>query len=542
MAFRKAVIPIGLICLLIIGLFTFFSLNGLYVSAQTGTSVSGIIETDTIWTQTDSPYNLVGNLLINTGVTLNVEPGVTISLNEYYIMVNGTFFVKGQTGNIIRIDNGEVTYTIYSSEWNESTETGCLLEYVTSTSVTFNGHNGKVFHSFFSNGVLNGFSVLSENTFLSNPVNSEKTIVNNLFNKSSLISGSNNPVTGFYNIYATIIENYFNDCGISIFGGSHLGSSTISNNTITNPSGIGILSLGEALITNNWIYNCQTGIEMEGYKPVMGEARMPAPIIQNNFICNNQLGIAIGSIPAIENNTFYLNNIGAHQSSGGYIKLIGNNFLNSSSFSFQNTHNIDVNASSNWWGTVSLQEIEGLIYDYNDDSVSGELVFLPILLEPNSMAPEIPTFTIQAQSSSGGSINPTGNVIVNFGDNQSFTVTPNTGYHIDSVLIDGVSASSPYTFINVISSGHNISALFAPDPTPTPSPSPTSTTVPTETPNPSSTTSPTPTQTATNTPSPIPNEQDNNQFLLSTEFLMILIVVVVLVVIVVIGVLIWKKF
>ena len=70
-------------------------------------------------------------------------------------------------------------------------------------------------------------------------------------------------------------------------------------------------------------------------------------------------------------------------------------------------------------------------------------------------------YTITASAGSGGSISPSGSVVVNYGSNQAFTITANTGYHIVAVLVDGVSVGtvSSYTFSNVQAT-HTISATF----------------------------------------------------------------------------------
>ena len=74
------------------------------------------------------------------------------------------------------------------------------------------------------------------------------------------------------------------------------------------------------------------------------------------------------------------------------------------------------------------------------------------------------TFTITASAGTGGSISPSGSVSVAEGSNKVFTITPNSGYHIDDVLVDGVSvgAVSTYTFTDV-AANHTISASFARD-------------------------------------------------------------------------------
>ncbi len=60
---------------------------------------------------------------------------------------------------------------------------------------------------------------------------------------------------------------------------------------------------------------------------------------------------------------------------------------------------------------------------------------------------------IVSVSSSNGSISPSGTISVNPGSNQTYTFTPNSGYWIDSVIVNGVQVptASSYTFKNVTS-------------------------------------------------------------------------------------------
>ncbi|HEY6872048.1 MAG TPA: IPT/TIG domain-containing protein [Geobacteraceae bacterium] len=71
-------------------------------------------------------------------------------------------------------------------------------------------------------------------------------------------------------------------------------------------------------------------------------------------------------------------------------------------------------------------------------------------------------YTITATAGSGGTISPSGSVSVSSGSSKTFTVTPNTGYHVANVTVDGVSqgAITSYTFTNV-TANHTISATFA---------------------------------------------------------------------------------
>ncbi|MGA2625196.1 MAG: hypothetical protein ABSF91_15170 [Bacteroidota bacterium] len=71
------------------------------------------------------------------------------------------------------------------------------------------------------------------------------------------------------------------------------------------------------------------------------------------------------------------------------------------------------------------------------------------------------TYTITASAGAGGTIDPAGALIVTSGASKSFTITPNPGYTIGKVTVDGVSRGSirAYTFTKIVSS-HTISASF----------------------------------------------------------------------------------
>ncbi len=75
-----------------------------------------------------------------------------------------------------------------------------------------------------------------------------------------------------------------------------------------------------------------------------------------------------------------------------------------------------------------------------------------------------PSHNITAMAWTGGSINPEGSVEVLNGEDQGFTITPDFGYEIEEVMVDGTSvgAVSSYTFTDV-QQEHSIEAYFTPD-------------------------------------------------------------------------------
>lgn len=80
----------------------------------------------------------------------------------------------------------------------------------------------------------------------------------------------------------------------------------------------------------------------------------------------------------------------------------------------------------------------------------------------NPALPYYQVFTIETITKPNGSISPSGSVQVNYGDNQTFTITPDGGYSIQDVVVDGVSqgAIPSYTFTNVQGNEHTIVAYF----------------------------------------------------------------------------------
>ncbi|MCK9364246.1 MAG: hypothetical protein M0P74_11710, partial [Syntrophales bacterium] len=78
---------------------------------NTETQVSGgeLIE-NTIWSVSQSPYHLLGNLIVPTGLTLTIEPGVTIKIDSgKAIQVDGTLIARGTSENKIIFTSSQAT-------------------------------------------------------------------------------------------------------------------------------------------------------------------------------------------------------------------------------------------------------------------------------------------------------------------------------------------------------------------------------------------------------------------------------------------------
>ncbi|MCK5921875.1 MAG: hypothetical protein KAG66_13095, partial [Methylococcales bacterium] len=78
--------------------------------------------------------------------------------------------------------------------------------------------------------------------------------------------------------------------------------------------------------------------------------------------------------------------------------------------------------------------------------------------------PNIPTDTLFASTNPGGTISPTGTIARPSGTDFTFSLSPNQGYHVSNLLVDGLPVGTPssYTFTN-LSQNHSIEAFFAID-------------------------------------------------------------------------------
>lgn len=78
-----------------------------------------------------------------------------------------------------------------------------------------------------------------------------------------------------------------------------------------------------------------------------------------------------------------------------------------------------------------------------------------------------PPYTVAVSAGSGGSVTPNGKVAVTAGNQQSFAIAPNVGYHMVDVKLDGVSkgavtsVTAPNDFTNNKNNSHKLAATFA---------------------------------------------------------------------------------
>jgi hypothetical protein len=379
-----------IIFILLVSLFLVIcvSSNSVVVASET----KGIITSDITWTKDNSPYILTGPVRVDSGVTLTVEPGVTVNFDNYPIEVMGTLRAIGSIDNPIYFGNGGVNFQESSQSWVEATGSGSIIQdaVLTDFSILINYTSPKI-----SDNSITGFmqcsrssSVISDNRIVFTQTMyiycSSVKLVNNVINNKAIETASTDQ--------STISDNTFISSGISVDSGT-----IISKNIFCGPyNGVRITAISGTTVEQNLIVNSNIGLFIKGNWN----------LVKNNTIVNNTVGIVADRGATIVNNNIN-GNLEYNVRLGSYISG-------------------DLNATFNWWGTTNGKEISQKIYDNDDNYNLPAVEFTPFLTEPNLQAPTVPADLSTLVSS------PT--PIASVSSSESPTATSNQPVSGDSVL------------------------------------------------------------------------------------------------------------
>ncbi|MCK4308038.1 T9SS type A sorting domain-containing protein [candidate division WOR-3 bacterium] len=384
-------------------------------SAIAGTTyVSGVISTNTVWDATGSPYIVTGDVLIDSAVTLDIEPGVEVRIDSVkHIMIKGTLNAIGTATDSIIISARDTTKR-WERLWFKPASAGslkyCRIEYAGGSAI------------YDSTGSLTPALLVIKYNMISNNFASNhgggiytrgsSTIANNIITNNSANEGG-----GIWSYgSSTIANNIITNNSASLGGGGIQSewSLIISNNTIIGNSaslGGGICSCWSPPITNNAIIGNSAdyggGIYHYGTSPIISNNIIRgnsashwgggiyhwsgSPIISNNIIRNNSAArggsIWTGSrLPTIGSPKIKYNSIIDTTTSAIYIHsdsaLIDSNNLYATGYAIWNNDTFDIDARYNYWGTVSNDTIDMKIWDFYDASTKGIVYYEPFLTKP----------------------------------------------------------------------------------------------------------------------------------------------------------------
>jgi hypothetical protein len=341
---------------------------------------------------TNSPV-LSGNTL-SDGCSLTVTGLAEVSNN----IISGTFFISGPA-----VVSNNYIMGVLSADSSVVSNNNIVgqLEAGGSTVASNNtvsdglgvGGSAVVLNNTIQNGVTVGdstFATIVNNTITGgidvSPVNhANVSIINNTITGGAtgihIVPTSNIGLIVSRSSVASISGNLIRNCttaGIQVGGvgdtqGGHTplyNTAIIEGNTIINTN-CGIETAAHGDIKNNIIANNEYGIK-------------GGSLIEGNIIIDNYWGIRGGN--DIRNNTIANNHIGVES---GFEILVYNNIYNNTAYNVRFLSSTNANATHNWWGTTSLNEINQTIYDYKNDFYLGTVNFAPILTEPNPQTPSI---------------------------------------------------------------------------------------------------------------------------------------------------------
>jgi|GEM_PF-724650 len=341
------------------------------------TPVSGVISENTTWTKYGSPYNLTGHLIIDEFASLTIEPGVEIKANGHRIWVNS---------------NAKLNATGTPSEPIIFNGTGIQLRDVAeNASIT----------------IKNCIITKAQYGFYAPPtpcrlVNVNISIENSVFTKNNeaiSMETINMPIAtvSIYILNNKIVENYGDAINIGSGGGLSFNEIRIVNNTIVSNAGNGIVF---------WAYGISGVLEIAGntIRSNDGDGLRicwygfpPMPITRNHIAYNSGAGIFMSipgttfggdTTPLITQNYIARNAYGIVVYRGGesdvpeHIPTIFFNDIHSNAYydlEILNTGDRKYNATYNYWGTLSANEISQKIWDFYDDFSLERVVYTPFL-------------------------------------------------------------------------------------------------------------------------------------------------------------------
>jgi parallel beta-helix repeat protein len=357
---------------LVIAGFVCINIGTVEVNAAGPTEVSGIISKNTTWTLINSPYILTGNILIEEGINLTIDPGVTVKFHkDLYLKVEGTLYAVGTESNMISftginstngsfVNPGHWREILFTENSKNSIFNFCNIEYGL-RSINGEDTSFKIMNCIFLN-----------NSLCINLNGGDHTFLNNLFS-------NNYDGLTLYNSKIYFVNNTFKD-------NKHWGiflkscSGKIKNNTFLK-NDLAIQCYGRIEINNNIFLNnseailCGSGLQN----------------VTQNIIKGNSIGgISIDDdIGVVKFNNITENGIGIHfgRFKNGIIEKNNN---------YQNIHynvycNCDtdtnwcakeINITGNWWGTTNTNIINQSIYDFYDNFERSKIIYEPILTSP----------------------------------------------------------------------------------------------------------------------------------------------------------------
>ena len=105
---------------------------------------------------------------------------------------------------------------------------------------------------------------------------------------------------------------------------------------------------------------------------------------------------------------------------------------------------------------------EGNMFEYSPSPLDFSSHSIHVVFEKDEEPVPVPvTHVISVTHSEGGTVSPSGNVVVEDGSSVTFTISPDDGYTLDRLELDGAVVQSSGTFtLSEVDSNHTLHAVF----------------------------------------------------------------------------------
>ena len=270
-------------------------------------SVSGIISSKTTWSATDSPFQVTGHVTVASGVTLTIEPGVTVKFDSgKTLIIDGTLVAQGTSSDGITFTSSAVSPA--AGDW------GYIKFNSSSTGTTFDGNGDYVSGSILEHCIVEyAGSYAGSGGFdyyvLGAPYINSCTFTNN----NGEVGAWRSTGSGYDSVKITD-SNFTQNDGTAI----RARNATITGNTITyNTEGVSFRGYSGSVITNIVTDNVITHNTGNGIFGSFDEGEVTT-ISGNQIRDNGGVGVQIHSdntpwtatTGTISGNTIVRNNLG----------------------------------------------------------------------------------------------------------------------------------------------------------------------------------------------------------------------------------------
>lgn len=363
------------------------SLPGFTPGDDCGT-LSGIISADTELPE-DCVYTVTGQVLVQTGVTLTIHPGVSLRFQgPYYLRVDGRLLATGTSDKRITFTSGQADPA--PGDWVSIALRGTEQSVISWATVEYGGKDI---------GTLEG-AVHAEN--------GPHLIENTVFRKNGPRGAAE--LVGHHTVQNSLFTE--NEGG-AVF--AHSGASDVLTNTFTGNVANGIVTIisgitdnDEYLIQGNHFEdNTAVGVVFLYYTSPSRVLIRRNTFVHNHATASEWPGVVkldFSSSAAIECNLFWGNQVSGSdpQRPGGVIMVTQSHMCAvtvSSNDIYTATQGYDLDSYSylpspepvyvtgNYWATTEASNIAQRVHDFHDDFSLPEVIYEPFLVSPAPCVP-----------------------------------------------------------------------------------------------------------------------------------------------------------